>query len=664
MSGIPQVRSARSLLRAVAVLPALASAALWSSPAFAVTAHPAAALISSSEAAMRSDPELSRYDAQAALELLKRKPDADLEVQAYLLLCDYYSERDSGVAQQQIDKANALLPQVKRQGLRASVVNYQGEVLETAGDNAKALTFYQQAVKLATEASDDEMLAKALYSRGYILGVLGEYAEGLRDLQRAQRLFEKLSMPTYALNVMNSIALLYNRLGDYQQALQLYDQSLTLQRRNRMRREEAVTLHNRARALENLQRWDAARDGYQAAYAISQELHYPRGAAYALCGLGAVANAKHEPQEALATLERAAQLQQETPDARLHAQIQLARGIALHQLQRLPESAAALEEAQAIFAQAESLNELSSTFAALATVDAELGNWRAAYEARSQAQEVSNKVLRNQLDQRFATLKVEFDMNTRDKENQMLLRENRANATALAEAERARKLQVAVIGLSILVAIMLGIMAWHQRRGKHSMRTLAMTDELTNVPNRRAVLGELNAILQRRHASGSAPCAVMIVDIDHFKTINDEFGHPVGDETLKIVAQQLLNVAVEPNLVGRMGGEEFILILLETTHDAALAAAEKFRAVIAALDLSRWLGNRAVTVSIGVTLSVPGVDTPSSMLRRADAALYTAKNAGRNCVKYQAPAASHADVSATVISAAEAVLVVAEQQAP
>jgi len=607
------------------------------STAFAVESKKSAeALIKSSESAIRVDPELSKRNAEAALELLKVQPDADLEVQAYLLLCDYYSERDRALAEAQIAKAKLRLPQVKRQGLKANVANYEGEIYEAAGDNASAGEFYQQAVQLAEAANDDEMLGKALYSRGYILGLQGDYTAGLTDLRRSQVLFDKLSLTAYSLNALNSIALLYNRLGDYTQAAHIYEQALKAQREKNMRREEAVTLHNLARAHENLEQWDIANQEFAAALALCQELHYSRVAAYALRGLAAVATAKHDPNTALDYLQRATELQKETPDALLKARIALARGIALHQVRRLDEAATALEEAKQTLQQAASFNDLGSAVTELASVYADLGNWHKAYEARSEAQNISNAVLRNQLDQRFAALKVEFDTATKEKENELLTRENRANQKALAQGERARNLQAAVIALSAILAVLLGIMAWHQRRGKQRMRTLAMTDELTAVPNRRAVLTRLEAILQRRDAPS---CATLIIDIDHFKSINDQFGHPAGDEILKLVSQQLRVAAVPPAFPGRLGGEEFVLVLPDTSVEAAMLAAEKFRESIAALDLTRWLTNRRVTVSIGVTVSVAGTDTPSTVLRRADAALYAAKNDGRNCVKCELPRA-------------------------
>lgn len=613
--------------------------AAFAVPAFAAEArHSAETLVRSSEAAIRIDPELSRHNAEAALELLQREPDADLEIQARLLLCDYYSERDRAAAEQQLAAAKGLLPKVKRQGLRAAIANYQGEIHEVAGDNSNALQFYEQAVTLATAAKDDEMLAKALYSRGYILGLQGQYATGLSDLQRAQKIFEHLDMSAYALNAINSIALLYNRLGDYSQAIHLYEQALKIQRASGMRREEAVSLHNRARALENLEQWDAARDDYNSAYTAAQNMHYTRLAAYALRGLAAVANAKGDANKALDMLDRAAVMQSETPDERLTGQIQLARGIALHRLQRLPDSATALERAEQVFQQSDWPNELIATYNELAAVYADQGNWRKAYEVRSAAQDIAAKMFRSQLDQRFATLKIEFDTATKEKENALLTRENQANQKALAQGARARRLQTAVIVLSAILALTLGVMAWYQRRGKQRMRTLALTDELTNVPNRRAVLKRLELILQRR--DGPA-CAMLIIDIDHFKSINDQYGHPAGDETLKLVAQQLRLAAVEPAFAGRLGGEEFVLVLPNTSMETALETAEQFRIAVAALDLTRWLTNRSITISAGVTVSVPGVDTPSAMLRRADAALYAAKNGGRNCVRSE-PSRAHA----------------------
>ncbi|WP_157071703.1 diguanylate cyclase [Steroidobacter denitrificans] len=591
--------------------------------------HPAKALIERAAAAVRSDPQRSRRDAQAALALLAQRPDAELEIRAQLLLCDYFSERDRGVAEAHAGRARELLPLVQRQGLQAGVLNCAGAILETVGDNERAGELYDQAVAVAEQTGDREMLAAALYSRGYLQGLRARYAAALMDLKRAQAIYEQIGLPHHALTSLNGIAIMYNRMGDYAQARDIYAEALKEQRAAGMYREVSVTLHNLGRAHENLLQWNNAQEAFQQALKISRGLKYERGEAYALRGLASVAIGQGDPKGALTILDRAAELQRRTPDARLDAQIQLARGIALHHLNELPESAAALIHALDIFEQAESHQELLATYSELAAVQAAMGQWQQGYLQLLSAQKTAERLFRNQIDQRFATLKVEFDTAGKDKENALLLRENLANQNALAQARRARHLQAAVIVLTAMLTVLLATLAIHQWRTTRRMRVLAMTDELTGVPNRRAVLSRLPALLKQ----SASRCSLLIIDIDYFKRINDEHGHSEGDEALKLVAARLREGIREPASIGRLGGEEFVVLLPDTRIDEACALAERFRQQIMAIDTRRWAADRRITVSIGVTMSLALGDTPSAMLQRADAALYDAKRTGRNCVR-------------------------------
>jgi diguanylate cyclase (GGDEF)-like protein len=312
----------------------------------------------------------------------------------------------------------------------------------------------------------------------------------------------------------------------------------------------------------------------------------------------------------------------------LNGQIQLARGTALRKLRRDAEALQALEQSQAAFEQGNLLEELAIAYDELATVHAHMGDFQTAYKYRGEAQTTAQKLLHGQLDQRFATLKVEFDTATKDKENALLVTQNAINQKALAQERRANALQTVVIFLSLLLLALLTILVVRQRRGTRDMRALAMTDELTGAPNRRAVLTHLAALLE----NGDAPtCSILLIDIDHFKSINDRHGHPVGDVTLRLLTSKLRAAVAEPAFLGRLGGEEFVVVLPDTQlHDAHIKA-ELIRSQVPSIDLSRWLGERRITVSIGVTVST-AADTVSSMLRRVDAALYAAKHAGRNCV--------------------------------
>ncbi len=610
-------------LRLLPALLALAATAL----AQPVVDAPAAGLVQRAIAAGRNDPEDARRLAEDALGLLAARPDADLEVRALLVLCDYWSERKLEVARELLGRASALLSLARRGGLRAGVYSCEGDLFESAGDNAKAMDAYGRAVSSAEAAGDDEMLANALYQRGWLRGLQGDYALGLIDLRRSVTLYEKAMMAEHARTAVNGVATIYNRMGDYAQAQHFYAQALKAQLAAGTQREAVVTLYNLGRTRENLNDWDGARGDYLNALEISRRIDYARGAAYALRGLAGVHNARGEWGEALERLAEAKKLTADLPDARLQAQLALLRGVALRGLKRPAESLTSLNAALAAFRAAEALAEQAATHAALADTLADLGDWRAAFEQQRLLKAATDRLHARQLDQRFTTLKVEFDTAAREKENALLMREKAATEDALAQQKRVGALQVIAIALAAVLVAVLGLLAWRQRQTSHRMRALALTDELTGLPNRRAVLARLDELLQSEHA-----CAVLIVDLDHFKVINDRHGHLVGDDVLRAVAGVLTETVRDPMYVGRMGGEEFLLLLPDATVEAARQVAERVRAAIVGLDASRWPSDCALTASIGVTIARPRLDRVSDALRRADQALYSAKAAGRNRV--------------------------------
>ncbi len=605
-------------------------------PAWAVNdaAAEVRALLEQSQAQVRVDPERSRKLAEQALQQLAARPPAsesDLPLRAHLLLCDYHSERDRAAAERHLAEGRALVPQLKRRGLAAGLLGCEGGLHEGAGDNAKALALYEEEVALAEQAHDDEMHADGLFNRGHLRGVRGEFASGLADLKRARAVFERLQMPFHTLTVENTIAILYNRMGDHVQARHYYQSALKAQAEAGLQREQAVTQYNLGRSLENLGEWDAAQQSFDDVLNLSRELSFARGIAYALRGQAAVQNARQQPQAALALLDQASEVQKTVPDARLHAQIQLQRGIALRLLHRLAESAAALQDALKVFGGGESLAEQAATHGALAQTLAEQGDWRGAFEQQSRFKAATDQVLTRQLDERFATLKVEYDNAARDREMALLQQSQQVTEHALAQERLAGRLLSAVIVLAGVLLVVLGVLLWRHRRTSAAMRGLAMTDELTGLPNRRAALTELEAQMARAEPD----CAVLLADIDLFKAINDNHGHLMGDQILRAVAEAVRAIGGDAKGSGaclaRFGGEEFVAVLPKVSFDDALLAAERFRARVAALDVSRHTPGRSVTISIGVTRLVAG-DTLSSLLRRADEALYAAKDGGRNRV--------------------------------
>jgi diguanylate cyclase (GGDEF)-like protein len=158
---------------------------------------------------------------------------------------------------------------------------------------------------------------------------------------------------------------------------------------------------------------------------------------------------------------------------------------------------------------------------------------------------------------------------------------------------------------------------------------LATADPLTGLCNRRQFL-ELFERELARTATHRRSLALLIVDLDHFKAINDEFGHPAGDGVLRQIAAELQRHAREEFILARIGGEEFAFVLPEHELADALAFAECLCAAIAALATDEQVGFRPVTVSIGVAAWAPQMGGVSDLMRATDAQLYRAKEGGRN----------------------------------
>jgi diguanylate cyclase (GGDEF)-like protein len=168
------------------------------------------------------------------------------------------------------------------------------------------------------------------------------------------------------------------------------------------------------------------------------------------------------------------------------------------------------------------------------------------------------------------------------------------------------------------------------QRAFERIEELAVHDELTGAYNRRFLMEQL-ARERSRGERLSAPFSVCLIDIDHFKAVNDGFGHAAGDAVLKhfatLVPQELRSIDV----YGRFGGEEFLVILPDTAREGALACAERVRARTAATAFPGVPAGRQVTVTVGVATHAPGEET-GALLARADAGLYKGKAQGRNQV--------------------------------
>jgi len=169
-----------------------------------------------------------------------------------------------------------------------------------------------------------------------------------------------------------------------------------------------------------------------------------------------------------------------------------------------------------------------------------------------------------------------------------------------------------------------------QKKSIDKFRNRSRTDGLTNL-NNRAFFDQEIVRLCRQAEGFDQPLSLMMVDLDHFKSINDRFGHAVGDQVLRMAASQMVERKRSEDVCFRYGGEEFAMLLPETTAQEAEVVAERLRRAIEQLDLTAVHNQLSLTASIGITQWCLG-DKTDELIVRADAALYQAKAKGRNTV--------------------------------
>lgn len=185
----------------------------------------------------------------------------------------------------------------------------------------------------------------------------------------------------------------------------------------------------------------------------------------------------------------------------------------------------------------------------------------------------------------------------------------------------------------------------HLVEARESMRYQATHDLLTSLWNRGVIVELMSHEIMRSRRERSCT-TVMMCDIDHFKSVNDQFGHAIGDEVLREVARRLHNSVRSYDMVGRYGGEEFLVALNKCDPASAVSRAENLRSIIGGRPIQTANKPVTVTISIGLALSTEFTDcTIEELMHEADMALYAAKAAGRNCVRVAQPAdtRSHAE---------------------
>jgi diguanylate cyclase (GGDEF)-like protein len=384
----------------------------------------------------------------------------------------------------------------------------------------------------------------------------------------------------------------------------------------------ATAYYNLGSTLEQKGDLNAALGYYRRALDLERKLGDAGEVAECQRAMGALLGKLGRHAEALRSLDDALAYYQREGNAESVARVRLSRAVVLRRLGRPADALRDLDAAAGRFQSARNDRYLERLHGERALVLADLGQWQGAYAERGAQIEVQGALNTKLREQTTSRLRVQFDAEKKEQENRALIREN-------AYAARIRSLQTAVIALAVAIAGILAFLTIRHLRTARTMRDMALTDELTRLPNRRHLLSvAAERVDGARHGTG--PLSVLALDVDHFKRINDTFGHEVGDRVLHRVADTCRAALRRDDTMGRTGGEEFVVVMPDADAKVAVEVAERLRAAVERADWSDLDPALRVTVSVGVTEWHPGDPDFAAVARRADESLYRAKKLGRN----------------------------------
>ncbi|WP_374513205.1 diguanylate cyclase [Niveibacterium sp.] len=568
------------------------------------------------EATQRAAAARSRGDKPVLLESLTQV------AMAYNLVGDSVSAQPSMVEAQHLA---AELGDADAEALLAAVDGEIKSADNRLADAQRAFDAAQEALKRAGN-KDTEAIVRSQY--GWFLARSMQHPqEAALEFEAALSHFEKTGNRTREAELRYMSASLYDRLRD--------------PKRGNAERTKALELINPAHqaylaatiyfelgsvALSNENRGEADR-ALRRSIELSRSIGDKIGEAFAELTLADVLIDQGNAREAVETLRRAGPVLAAGQNTLAVAGVDVRLADALSML-RDPEAWAALARSKPVLMASNTIQNESTYWRAEARVNAAFGRFEQAYAAVQRQVRAQQRLFDSQQIQALTELSVRYETQRREAENTRLkLAEQLKDATIAAQ--QARQLALAGGLAAAVVALLSGvILLRRQVAQKQAFRSLALHDELTGAPNRRAVMQFAESVHARSAASLHGP-VIALLDLDHFKHINDNYGHDVGDAVLRNFYKAAAAAIRPDDMLGRAGGEEWLLVMPLAQPGAEQAVFERMRNAVANMPSDGLPAGLSVSFSMGVARLRSG-EALTHVLRRADLALYEAKQAGRD----------------------------------
>jgi len=542
---------------------------------------------------------------------------------------DFKNSNQRGFDFAEAKLAEAL--QAKDETAAARFYYCRGGYRESLSAPRDAVADFELGMGLARHAGDDMLLAAGLEARGGEYSLLGVHGKALADLLEAQRIFVQGELPEAASGTLQSIGVAYRRLGYPEKAREYLSQSIEHAQKMDDHESQYISLLQLGYAEEEAGHFDKALQSEQSAMDIAKALDERASIAAANLAMASVYTSLHRYQDALTAVQKAETDFAAVGDLADVGMVQFQRGRAMAGLGQQHKALENFARAELEFESAG--NQRYQEMLRLAKAQSLEADGQAAVALAEFKRYLSvhDAVERGRLDQQAQMLRAQFDTDRSNLENARLKTEQTLKDRQVESLEHVRRWQEVAMGLLAVLIGLLALLIIRQLRRLGRWKRMASLDPLTGVANRRGIEYFTRSAIRRARARRES-LAVLALDLDRFKQINDSYGHAAGDRVLQHIARACLDALRDGDLLGRIGGEEFLVILPGSTLEHATDIAERLRVRVETLPLEDLPAGLRITISVGVAQMTAQDAGFADLERRADEALYRAKAEGRNRV--------------------------------
>ena len=579
------------------------------------------------ERMVADDPRAAIRESEMWRELGLKNGDKTQQLRALRLMVMATAQLEDAVkltkvAAQGLTLARELRdPQAESEFLSAKAV-----ALSSEGKYLDAQPVFDEAILVAEKVGLMRAATGVMVSKAFVYGLLGRNTDSLDLLFKAHQRYVELGDEQSARSTMSAIgdAYTHDRASreDLLKALSYHQQSITADAEKNSRHELATIYFNMGVVYQRLKDLPKAKLYVQKSITLFRSLNDPIGVAFGNYRLGVLAGESDKWDEALGYLDNALPELTKAGNATMIFNSQRARAKAFAHLGRRRESLDALAKADAIRSRIDSPSTDVTYLEGAAEVYAKLGDFEKAYRSQALLRDAEQRSVTEAREKDAAEVQTRFEVKQKEAENAVLrARERESDARSLA----------LVLAMVLLLFVLggLGMFLYRQSQQNRRFADLAMRDDLTGLPNRRSIVEFARAQLRVSRMEDVRLCLALI-DVDHFKSINDECGHAVGDAVLSALADVCAQQLRSNDRLGRYGGEEFLLIMPGSDLTQVPQVFARLRDAIQQIIVPGLLPGRTLTFSMGAVAVLGPADDLDRLVKRADDALYRAKQGGRD----------------------------------